>query len=38
VVLVYGHEVVDELPSEPHDRPVRVAVTPEGVHRFAPPG
>ncbi|MGP3967417.1 5-formyltetrahydrofolate cyclo-ligase [Streptomyces sp. 6N223] len=36
VALVYGHEVVDELPSEPHDRPVGVAVTPEGVHRFSP--
>ncbi|GAA2056491.1 5-formyltetrahydrofolate cyclo-ligase [Streptomyces cheonanensis] len=34
VVLLYGHEVVGELPVEPHDRPVRVAVTPEGVHRF----
>ncbi|MGW7294100.1 5-formyltetrahydrofolate cyclo-ligase [Streptomyces xiamenensis] len=34
VVLLYGHEVVDRLPVEPHDRPVRVAVTPEGVHRF----
>ncbi|WP_394813858.1 5-formyltetrahydrofolate cyclo-ligase [Streptomyces litchfieldiae] len=34
VALVYGHEVVDELPAEPHDRPVHAAVTPEGVHRF----
>jgi 5-formyltetrahydrofolate cyclo-ligase len=34
VALVYGHEVVEELPREAHDRPVRVAVTPEGVHRF----
>ncbi|UCM88608.1 5-formyltetrahydrofolate cyclo-ligase [Streptomyces marincola] len=38
VVLVYGHEVVDELPREPHDRPVHAAVTPEGVHRFRAPG
>ncbi|WP_307815545.1 5-formyltetrahydrofolate cyclo-ligase [Streptomyces sp. 7-21] len=38
VTLVYGHEVVDELPREPHDRPVHAAVTPEGVHRFAPHG
>lgn len=35
VVLVYGHEVVDELPEEPHDFPVHAAVTPEGVHRFS---
>ncbi|WP_049578411.1 5-formyltetrahydrofolate cyclo-ligase [Streptomyces sp. SBT349] len=34
VVLVYGHEVVEELPQEPHDRPVHAALTPEGVHRF----
>ncbi|MGP4113390.1 5-formyltetrahydrofolate cyclo-ligase [Streptomyces sp. 4N509B] len=33
-LLVYGHEVVDELPREAHDRPVGLAVTPEGVHRF----
>lgn len=32
--LVYGHEMVDELPREPHDQPVHLAVTPEGVHRF----
>ncbi|RBM16902.1 5-formyltetrahydrofolate cyclo-ligase [Streptomyces sp. PT12] len=36
VAVVYGHEVVDELPHEPHDRPVHAALTPEGVHRFAP--
>ncbi|ONK13681.1 5-formyltetrahydrofolate cyclo-ligase [Streptomyces sp. MP131-18] len=34
VALVYGHEVVEELPREPHDLPVDAAVTPEGVHRF----
>jgi 5-formyltetrahydrofolate cyclo-ligase len=34
VALVYGHEVVEELPSEPHDRRVGLALTPEGVHRF----
>ena len=34
VALVYGHEVVDRLPSEPHDRRVHAALTPEGVHRF----
>ncbi|MGK5533642.1 5-formyltetrahydrofolate cyclo-ligase [Streptomyces sp. URMC 129] len=35
VALVYGHEVVEALPREPHDRPVHAAVTPEDVHRFA---
>jgi 5-formyltetrahydrofolate cyclo-ligase len=35
VAVVYGHEIVADLPSEPHDRPVHAAVTPEGVHRFA---
>ncbi len=34
VALVYGHEVVERLPREPHDRPVHVAVTPEEVLRF----
>ncbi|GAA3889550.1 5-formyltetrahydrofolate cyclo-ligase [Streptomyces sedi] len=34
VALVYGHEVVDVLPDEPHDRRVHAALTPEGVHRF----
>ncbi|MER6913221.1 5-formyltetrahydrofolate cyclo-ligase [Streptomyces sp. NPDC000594] len=37
VVLLYGHEVVDRVPAEPHDRPVRAAVTPEGVRRFPVP-
>ncbi|MDT0320025.1 5-formyltetrahydrofolate cyclo-ligase [Streptomyces millisiae] len=36
VALVYGHELVDALPWEPHDRPVQAAITPEGVHRFTP--
>ncbi|MET9290434.1 5-formyltetrahydrofolate cyclo-ligase [Streptomyces sp. NPDC003077] len=34
VVLLYDDEVVDEVPAEPHDRPVRAAVTPSGVRRF----
>ncbi|GAA1912847.1 5-formyltetrahydrofolate cyclo-ligase [Streptomyces sodiiphilus] len=34
LVLLYGHEVVEELPEEPHDHPVHAAVTPDGVHRF----
>ncbi|GLF99481.1 5-formyltetrahydrofolate cyclo-ligase [Streptomyces yaizuensis] len=38
VVLLYGSEVVARVPAEAHDRPVRAAVTPEGVHRFPPDG
>ncbi|MEW2520220.1 5-formyltetrahydrofolate cyclo-ligase [Actinacidiphila alni] len=34
MVLLYAHEVVESVPQEPHDHPVDVAVTPEGVHRF----
>ncbi|GGX45728.1 5-formyltetrahydrofolate cyclo-ligase [Streptomyces fructofermentans] len=34
VVLLYDTEVVDRVPEEPHDRPVRAAVTPSGVRRF----
>ncbi|MBV2356932.1 5-formyltetrahydrofolate cyclo-ligase [Streptomyces sp. J2-1] len=34
VVLLYDGEVVERVPAEPHDRPVRAAVTPSGVHRF----
>ncbi|MFB9511273.1 5-formyltetrahydrofolate cyclo-ligase [Streptomyces aurantiacus] len=34
VVLLYDSEVVGLVPEEPHDRPVRAAVTPSGVHRF----
>ncbi|MEU6849252.1 5-formyltetrahydrofolate cyclo-ligase [Actinacidiphila alni] len=34
MVLLYAHEVVEHVPQEPHDHPVDVAVTPEGVHRF----
>ncbi|MGH3094693.1 MAG: 5-formyltetrahydrofolate cyclo-ligase [Streptosporangiales bacterium] len=36
-VLVYEHELVDEVPAEPHDRRVRAAATPAGLHRFVPP-
>ncbi|WP_374112389.1 5-formyltetrahydrofolate cyclo-ligase [Streptomyces sp. CC210A] len=35
VVLLYAHEVVARVPEEPHDHPVRAAVTPGGVRRFA---
>ncbi|MFH9423665.1 5-formyltetrahydrofolate cyclo-ligase [Streptomyces sp. NPDC017529] len=35
VVLLYDAEVLAEVPAEAHDRPVDVAVTPGGVHRFA---
>ncbi|MFE6285845.1 5-formyltetrahydrofolate cyclo-ligase [Streptomyces sp. NPDC057877] len=34
VVLLYDTEVVDRVPEEPHDRPVRAVVTPSGVRRF----
>lgn len=31
VALLYGGEVLDTVPAEPHDRRVRAAVTPSGV-------
>lgn len=34
VVLLYDDEVRDVLPREPHDRPVRAAVTPSKLLRF----
>ncbi|WP_424213309.1 5-formyltetrahydrofolate cyclo-ligase [Streptomyces sp. BI20] len=34
VVLLYDDEVVARVPEEPHDHPVRAAVTPSGVRRF----
>ncbi|MFJ9629024.1 5-formyltetrahydrofolate cyclo-ligase [Streptomyces sp. NPDC101175] len=34
LVLLYDSEVVAHVPAEAHDRPVRAAVTPSGVHRF----
>lgn len=37
VVLLHAGELLDEVPAEPHDRPVHAAVTPEGVHRFPAP-
>lgn len=33
-VLLHDGEVLDEVPSEPHDRPVVAAATPSGVRRF----
>jgi 5-formyltetrahydrofolate cyclo-ligase len=33
--LLYEGELVDEVPSEPHDRPVTLAVQPSGVTRLA---
>ncbi|HET6635565.1 MAG TPA: 5-formyltetrahydrofolate cyclo-ligase, partial [Streptomyces sp.] len=38
VVLLYEGEVPAEVPVEPHDRPVAVAVTPSAVHRFGAAG
>ncbi|MDF9813694.1 5-formyltetrahydrofolate cyclo-ligase [Streptomyces sp. SPB162] len=34
MVLLYANEVVARVPREPHDHPVHLAVTPEGIHRF----
>ncbi|MFC4498693.1 MULTISPECIES: 5-formyltetrahydrofolate cyclo-ligase [Streptomyces] len=34
VVLLYDTEVVERVPVEAHDRPVRAVVTPSGVRRF----
>ncbi|MGA5818449.1 5-formyltetrahydrofolate cyclo-ligase [Kitasatospora sp. NPDC094028] len=33
-VLLYGHELLERVPAEPHDLPVDLAVTPSGVHRL----
>jgi len=33
--LVYDGELLDEVPREPHDRPVSAVVTPSGVSRTA---
>ena len=39
VTVVFDDERVDELPREPHDRPVRAVVTPSGGWQdLAPPG
>lgn len=35
VVLLYDGEVVDRVPTEPHDRPVTAVVTPSGLSRLA---
>ncbi|WP_035846662.1 5-formyltetrahydrofolate cyclo-ligase [Kitasatospora azatica] len=32
--LLYGSELLERVPAEPHDRPVHAVVTPTGVHRF----
>ncbi|MFE9248731.1 5-formyltetrahydrofolate cyclo-ligase [Streptomyces sp. NPDC007088] len=34
IVLLYDHEVVEEVPAQAHDRPVHTVVTPSGVRRF----
>lgn len=34
VVVLYEHEVLDVVPSEPHDGTVDAALTPSGVRRF----
>lgn len=37
-VLLHDEELLDEVPSESHDRPVTAAATPSGVRRFRPAG
>ncbi|MFI9270702.1 5-formyltetrahydrofolate cyclo-ligase [Kitasatospora sp. NPDC052896] len=32
--LLYDGELLERVPAEPHDRPVRAVVTPSGVHRL----
>jgi 5-formyltetrahydrofolate cyclo-ligase len=32
--LLYAEEILDQVPAQPHDRPVTAAATPEGVTRF----
>jgi 5-formyltetrahydrofolate cyclo-ligase len=34
--LLYDEELLDYVPTEPHDRPVTAAATPSGVIRFRP--
>ena len=34
VAVLYDDEVLDEVPHEPHDRPVDAALTPSGVRRL----
>ncbi|MET8831519.1 5-formyltetrahydrofolate cyclo-ligase [Streptomyces sp. NPDC004610] len=34
VVLLYDAEVLERVPTEPHDRAVQAVVTPSGVRRF----
>jgi 5-formyltetrahydrofolate cyclo-ligase len=33
--VVYDHEVVDSVPTEPHDQTIDGVVTPTGIHRFS---
>lgn len=33
--VVYSHEILDDVPSEPHDQRVDGAVTPLGIERFS---
>ncbi|MBL0778909.1 5-formyltetrahydrofolate cyclo-ligase [Streptomyces albidoflavus] len=33
LVLLHDHELREEVPAEPHDRPVHVVLTPSGTHR-----
>ncbi|MGG7609915.1 5-formyltetrahydrofolate cyclo-ligase, partial [Streptomyces sp. ZG43] len=33
LVLLHDHELLAEVPAEPHDQPVHVVLTPSGTHR-----
>lgn len=34
VALLHSGELIDGVPAEPHDQPVRIAATPEGITRL----
>ncbi len=38
IVMLYDGEVVDQVPTEPHDRPVTHVVTPSGLRRLGASG
>lgn len=38
VALLHEGELLPRVPTEPHDRPVDLAVLPSGLHRFRPAG
>jgi 5-formyltetrahydrofolate cyclo-ligase len=38
LAVLYADDLVDEVPAEPHDRPVHGVVTPTGLHLVNPDG